>query len=84
MTKKEKLLQKINEAFANSEIDFIIENVTDDIKWTVVGDFTVEGKEPFKKALEEMANDEPFQLEIKNIITHGYSAAVNGSMKSPA
>lgn len=83
MTKKGKFLQKINEAFAKSEIDFIVENVTDDIKWTAIGDFTVKGKEAFIESLEKMKSNEPFQLEIKNIITHGDSAAVDGEMKSP-
>lgn len=83
MTNKGKFLQKINEAFAKSDIDFIIENVTDNIEWTAVGDFSVSGKEEFKKALQEMATNEPFTLEIKNIITHGDSAAVDGEMQSP-
>lgn len=30
-----------------------------------------------------MASDEPYSIEIKNIITHGDSAAVDGEMKSP-
>lgn len=83
MTTKEKLLQKINEAFSNNEIDFIVENVTDDIEWTAVGDFTVKGKEQFVDAMKKMASDVPFKLEIKNIITHGDSAAADGVMQSP-
>jgi hypothetical protein len=83
MTKKGKFIQKINEAFAKSDINFIVENVTENIEWTAVGDFSVKGKEEFIEALKEMANNEPFELEIKNIITHGDSAAVDGEMKSP-
>lgn len=30
-----------------------------------------------------MESPEPFELTIKNIITHGRSAAVDGTMKSP-
>jgi ketosteroid isomerase-like protein len=82
MTKKEKLLQQVNEAFAKNNTDFIIKHVTDDISWTVVSDFTVKGKELFSEALKSMQNEKPFHLEIKNIITHGYSAAVDGLMKS--
>lgn len=83
MTKKEQFLRHINEAFAKSDIDFIIENVADDIEWTVMGDFSLRGKEAFIEALQKMASDEPFVLEIQNIITHGDSAAVDGQMKSP-
>lgn len=83
MTKKEQFLQKVNEAFAKSDIDFIMEHVTDDIEWTVIGDFNLKGKEQFLEALKEMASKEPYQIDIKNIITHGDSAAVDGVMKSP-
>lgn len=82
MTKKEKLLQQINDAFAKNNTDFIVENVSDNIKWTVIGDFSVEGKEAFTKALKEMEGDEPFELHIDHIITHGEHAAVNGVMTS--
>jgi ketosteroid isomerase-like protein len=76
------LLEKFNEAFANSDTGFLIENVTDSICWTVAGEKTVEGKEAFAAALKEMVQDEPMELSIHNIITHGKSAAVNGEMKS--
>lgn len=83
MTKKGQFLSQLNEAFAKSDIDFIIEKTTDDIEWTVVGDFSLKGKEAFTKAMNKMASDEPYSIEIKNIITHGDSAAVDGEMRSP-
>lgn len=82
MTKKAKFLKKFNEAFAKSDTEYIVDHVTDDISWTIVGDSTVEGKDAFIQALKTMESEEPFELEIKNIITHGDSAAVNGTMKS--
>ncbi|MEX0610028.1 MAG: nuclear transport factor 2 family protein [Balneolaceae bacterium] len=83
MTEKAKFLKKINDAFAKSDIEFILQNVTDDIRWTVHGDFSLQGKDDFTKAMEKMASDEPYELNIENIITHGKSAAVNGIMKMP-
>lgn len=83
MTKKGKFLEKINEAFAKNDINFILENVTEDIEWTAVGDFSIKGKEEFVEAMEKMASEEPFKLSIKNVITHGDSAAVDGVMHSP-
>ncbi len=82
MTKKEKFLQKINEAFARSDTDYIAANVTDDVKWIVQGDFSLRGKKEFVEALKEMESEDPFELNISNIITHGDSAAVDGTMKS--
>ncbi|MDR8393739.1 nuclear transport factor 2 family protein [Aliifodinibius sp. S!AR15-10] len=82
MTKKGKFLQKMNEAFAKSDTEYILQNVTDDIKWTVIGDQQIQGKDEFARALKEMEAEEPFEIDIHNIITHGDSAAVDGIMKS--
>lgn len=81
-TNNQELLKKINEAFARSDSDFIIENVTDNIRWTIVGDRTVEGIEDFTNALKAMEADEPMELTIHHIITHGKEASVNGEMKT--
>lgn len=81
-TKNQELLKEINEAFARNDSDFILEHVTDTIRWTIVGDQKVEGKEAFLKTLKAMEADKPMELTIHNIITHGKSAAVNGEMKT--
>ncbi len=67
MTGTQKLLKEINEAFAESNADFIIQNVTDDIKWTAAGDFTVQGIDEFSRKLREMATGHDYTLEIKNL-----------------
>lgn len=81
MTKKGKFLQKLNDAFAKSDIDFIADNVTDDIQWTMHGDFSIRGRTDFIDMLKKMEGEEPYELEISNIITHGDSAAVDGTIK---
>lgn len=81
-TKNQELLEKFNNAFARNDTDFIVNHVTDNIKWTAGSDFTVEGKEAFTEALKNMASAEPWEMEIDKIITHGKDAAVNGIMKS--
>ncbi|MDZ7693926.1 MAG: nuclear transport factor 2 family protein [Balneolaceae bacterium] len=83
MTKKEQLLRKFNEAFAQNDIEQILDNVTDDIRWTITGDCVINGREAFREALLEMAGDDPFNLSINDIITHGDSASVNGTMEAP-
>ncbi len=81
-TKNQELLEKFNKAFAQNDTDFILRQVSESIKWTAIGDFSVEGKEAFQKALESMTGDEPYKLEVHKIITHGKDAAVNGIMRS--
>lgn len=82
-TKTQEFLEEINKAFARSDSEFILQHVTDDIKWTVQGDFSIQGKENFAGELKKMESPDPFDLKINNIITHGRSAAVDGIMKSP-
>jgi len=81
-TANQELLKKFNEAFASSDTEYLLTQVTDDISWRVLGQAPIEGKAAFEKALREMASDEPLDLTIENIITHGKTAAVNGAMKS--
>lgn len=81
MTAKEDFMWKFNEAFAKSDTVFLIANVTDDIEWTVYGDKTISGIEDFKKTVEEMKTQSKVVMELDRIITHGNTAAVNGTMQ---
>lgn len=83
MTEHSIFLRKFNEAFAMYDIEYIIDNVTDDICWTIVGHQKVEGKEAFWGALKEMVSDEKIELTIDKIITHGNVAALNGTIHKP-
>jgi hypothetical protein len=81
-TSNQILLEKFNDAFARGDTDFILEHVTDTIRWEIVGDQSAAGKEAFAALLQNMVMDEPMELTIHNIITHGKSAALNGIMKA--
>ncbi len=81
-TKNQELLEQFNKAFARNDTEFVVSHVSENIKWTIVGDFTVEGKEAFTEALKSMEAEEPLELKIDKIITHGKDASVNGVMKS--
>jgi len=48
------LVQEVTIAFAKGDSKFIRNSVIDDIRWTVVGDQVVQGKDSFAQALEEM------------------------------
>ena len=75
------LLRDLNIAFAKNNATFILEHVTDDITWIMVGDQTIQGKANFTAALERMKDNEVVEVRIDNVITHGDTAAVNGRMK---
>jgi len=80
MNKKEQFLRELNQAFANNETEYILSQVTKDIRWDILGEDPIEGKENVRKALQKMESDTPFELTINNIITHGSMAAVDGIM----
>src|SRR5690606_14043097 len=47
-------LKEFNIAFAKNNLDFIIENVTDEIVWNIIGDRKIEGREDFMDELKKM------------------------------
>ena len=76
---KKALLKEVHIAFAEHDTAFILENVTDDIRWHIIGDKLIQGKSEVAAALETMKDEKVEELTINNIITHGKTAAVNGS-----
>lgn len=81
MTTKAEFLVKFNEAYANKDKAYIFQNITDNIVWDMVGDRVIHGKDEFVKYWEGMESAATYALEIKNIITHGTMAMVDGAMK---
>ena len=75
------LLRDLNIAFAKNNAGFVLEYVTDDVTWIMVGDQTVQGKANFTAALARMKDNEVAEIRLANVITHGDTAAVNGRMK---
>jgi len=83
MTQREEFLRKFNDAFATNDIDYIVNQLTDDVVWDMVGDQKIIGKEKAREAMEQMGSDsmKVLNMHIDKCITHGREAAVNGTMK---
>jgi limonene-1,2-epoxide hydrolase len=81
-TEKHELLRKFNQAFVDFNTEFILNSVTDDIVWTMVGEDSVQGKSEFANVLENMKSENQQELVIHHIITHGSEAAVDGIVKA--
>lgn len=77
---KKNVLKELNVAFAKHEIEFILDWVTDDVVWEIVGDQLIHGKDDVEKVLLEMKDYEVQRLSIHNIITHGNTASLNGTL----
>ena len=78
---KKYLPRKLTIAFAKGNSKFILSNITDDIRWNIIGNTFVQGKDNFAAALERMKNDPAIELTMHHIATHGKAGAVNGTIK---
>ncbi len=78
---KMEFLKEFNIAFAKGNFKFLIESVTNDINWKIIGDKKIEGKEKFTEELEKMKSKKVLELILDQILTHGKEGAANGTMK---
>ena len=80
MREKEEFIRDFNEAFSRNDLDFILNNMSDDIEWNFIGEKTVKGKSAVKKFMEPMKNVETLEMELLQIVSGERSAAANGRM----
>ncbi len=81
MENKRDFLDKMNIAFADCNTEFIAANVTEDIKWVIIGEKTISGIEDFKESLEKMSLGGPLEIVVKDMIITGHKALVEGVVK---
>jgi ketosteroid isomerase-like protein len=71
MTSNKQLLKKISEEFAKGNLSFFEAYLAEDIKWNILGEETIVGKEQVLE-LSKMAQLQSFPLiKIKNFISEG-------------
>jgi len=78
---RKELLRDLNIAFAQGEVQAVLDKLTEDVEWEMVGDKRMKGKEEVAEELESMKNYTAMEINIDHIITHGITAACNGSFK---
>ena len=74
-------VQDLTVAFAKGDSKFLLDHVTDDIRWNRIGDKLIEGKDNFAEALKKLKNAEAVELMVHHVATHGKAGAVNGTTK---
>jgi len=72
-------LRNFNVAFIEGDIEKTLGFVAEDIVWELVGEGTIEGREGMRAWLRSMAGKKARRVELKHFITHGRTAAINGS-----
>ena len=74
-------VQDLTIAFAKGDSKFILSNATDDIRWNIIGEQLIEGKDQFAEALNKTKKDPVEVLTIRHIATHGKAGAVDGTLR---
>ncbi|GAB2769829.1 nuclear transport factor 2 family protein [Salinimicrobium soli] len=78
MNPREEFLRKVNKAFADGDSDFLLNHVSEDFCWVIVGEKTVGGKIEFSEALDQMKDMPPMKIDIQNVIADKNSAIIEG------
>lgn len=81
MREKEEFIRDFNEAFSKNNLDFILNNMSDDIVWDFVGEKTMHGKNEVREFLKPMSEVQTLEMVLLQIISREQSAAANGRMK---
>ena len=76
---RKEIVERINEGFAENDLEKILTFCTDDFTWTMVGDTTVRGKDAIRKWMASM-NPEPPQFIIQHTVAEGDFVVTRGDM----
>lgn len=73
-------IKQVNQAFEADNIEGFLEHCAENVKWTMIGDKTVEGKNGIREFAASMGEMPPPVIANKNIIADGDSVAAYGEM----
>lgn len=74
------IVEKMNKAAAEGDTDAFVSHCADDIKWTVFGEKTVQGKTAIKEWMDSMDCPEPPQFTVDHLIAEGDVVIASGDM----
>ena len=72
-------VQELTIALGSGDVSSVLNRVTDDIRWNIVGERVIQGKDHLAEALEK--ENKVVELTVHHIATHGRAGAVDGRMK---
>lgn len=82
MEEKEKFLKEVNKAYAEGNAQFLMDHITDDICWEIVGEKYIQGKTEFQEVLDQMKEMPPMDIDVDNIIVSEHYGIAEGVVKS--
>ncbi len=78
---KREFIRDFNIAFVENNKEKILDFMSDDIVWVMVGKKIMQGKEEARKFLETMGDEKAEELILDTIVTHGDEAAADGVIR---
>ncbi len=77
--RNKEIIKKVNQAFAEGDTEKFLTFCADNVKWTMVGEKTVEGKDTIRKWMASMPSDPP-RFTVDNVIGEGDFVTAYGEM----
>jgi len=77
--KSKEIVEKVNAAFAENDLEGFLAFCAEDVRWTMVGEKTVDGKEAIRQWLASM-DIEPPEFTVVALIAEGDLVAAHGDM----
>ncbi|WP_368653673.1 nuclear transport factor 2 family protein [Ornithinibacillus sp. 4-3] len=81
MSVTKQLMEKINHAFANGDVDSMIELATEDIVMNEIGHGISEGKAAYIEKMEPMRGYKADVYEVHRTLIEGNTAVIEGEME---
>jgi uncharacterized protein (TIGR02246 family) len=74
------IVEKVNAAFAENDPETFLSFCADDVRWTMYGEKSVEGKDAIRKWMKEMEGMEPPKFTVTTLVAEGDTVVASGDM----
>ena len=74
------VIEHINDAFAENNLEKVLSFCTNDFIWTMVGDTSVKGKDAIRQWMASMDVEPPQELRIQQVLAEGDTVITRGDM----
>lgn len=83
MATNKEIVQQINDAFSNADLDGFLNHCADNVRWTIAGKEPIVGKEAITAFMGKMPAELTMKFKVHNVIADGALVACAGYMEMP-
>lgn len=78
---KNRLVEDVSVAIATADVQALLDRVTEDVIWKIVGGETSSGTDELAETVRRLGDQEMAGLDVERVCTHGKTGAVSGHVK---